>query len=101
MLFRSVLTRDRGFALEGAVVAHDLDAALALAASENPSEIMVIGGADIFAAALCLATTIHLTEVHDSPEGDVFLPAFQAETWVETARVTAPSHSYVTLVRRR
>ncbi|MDR3526780.1 MAG: dihydrofolate reductase [Rhizomicrobium sp.] len=96
-----VLTRDRSFAAEGAVVVHDLDAALALAASENPSEIMVIGGADIFAAALPLASTIHLTEVHGAPAGDVLMPAFPAETWAETARLPAPSHSYVTLVRRR
>jgi len=96
-----VLTRDEGFTAEGALTAHDWEAALALARRENPTEIMVIGGADIFAAALALASTIHLTEVHDAPLGDVFLPTFPAETWVETARVSAASHSYVTLVRRR
>ncbi len=96
-----VLTRDTAFAAEGTVAAHSLEAALALAARENPSEIMIIGGADIFAAALPLATTIHLTEVHDAPAGDVFLPAFPAEDWAETARLAAPSHSYVTLVKRR
>ncbi len=100
-----VLTRDVGFAAEGAVVVHSLEAALALAAKENPSEIMVIGGADVFAATLPLASRIHLTEVQGAPAGDVFLPAFPAEIWRETARVAAapghrPSHSYVTLERR-
>jgi dihydrofolate reductase len=96
-----VLTRDAAFAAEGAVVAHALDEALEFAASENPAEIMVIGGADIFAAALPLASKIHLTEVHSAPAGDVFLPGFPAEIWRETARLTpGPSHSYVTLERR-
>jgi dihydrofolate reductase len=96
-----VLTRDLGFAADGAVVAHTLNLALALAASEDPSEIMVIGGADIFAAALPWASKIHLTEVHSAPAGDVFLPAFVPDVWRETARLAAASsHSYVTLERR-
>jgi dihydrofolate reductase len=96
-----VLTRDAGFAAEGAVVAHSLEVALTLAASETPSEIMVIGGADIFAAALPFASKIHLTEVHSAPKGDVFLPGFPPQIWLGMARLTAgPSHSYVTLERR-
>jgi len=96
-----VLTRDARFAAAGAVVAHSLDEAVVLAAQEAPSEIMVIGGADVFAAALPLASTVHLTEVHSAPAGDVFLPAFGAENWFESARIAAgPSHSYVTLERR-
>jgi len=97
-----VLTRDAAFAADGAVVAHNLDAALHLADRDNPSEIMIIGGAEIFAAALPLASTVHLTEVHSAPEGDVVMPAFDREIWEETARLPAgPSHSYVTLKRRR
>ena len=97
-----VLTRDAAFTAEGATIAHTLDAALALAAGENPPEIMVIGGADIFAAALPLASTVHLTEVHSAPQGDVVMPAFSSLIWEEKARLAVgPTHSYVTLLRRR
>jgi len=96
-----VLTRQSGFAAEGALLAPSLEAALALAERENPSEIMIIGGADLFAAALPLASRVYLTEVHAAPQGDVVMPAFSPEVWRETERhAQARSHSYVNLQRR-
>jgi len=41
-------------------------------------EIMVIGGAEIYAMALPHASRMLLTRVHQSPEGDAFFPAFDA-----------------------
>jgi len=97
-----VVTRDRSFAAIGAAVAHSFDEALALARAENPPEIMVIGGAEIFAAALPLAARIHLAEIHAAPEGDVRLAPFSPQEWRETRRETpAPGHSYVVLERRQ
>jgi dihydrofolate reductase len=95
-----VITRNAGFAAEGAVVAHGFAQAVEIAARENPSEIMVIGGADVFAAALPLASRIHLTEVHGAPPGDVTLQPFDPQLWREVDRQPAGStHSYVTLER--
>src|SRR5271157_3403151 len=71
-----VVTRDKTFSAEGAVTAPSFDVAVAIAAQENPSEIMVIGGAEIFFAALTQASRIHLTEIHTSPQGDTHFPAF-------------------------
>ena len=101
-----LVTRNAAFAAEGAVVVGSLDEALAVAAKENPSEIMVIGGADIFAAALPRAGRIHLTEVHAAPDGDVRLPSFAPADWREVARErhTTPdglAFSYITLERVR
>ena len=100
-----VITRDRNWHADGAVVTHSLDEALALARSENAAEIAIIGGAEIYAAGLTHATRIHLTEVHASPKGDVVLPPFDPAVWRETARedrATANGlrYSYVTLDRR-
>jgi Dihydrofolate reductase len=95
-----VLTRNGGFAAEGALVARTWDQALALAARENPPEIMVIGGADLFAMALPFARRVHLTEVHSAPQGDVVMAPFAPADWREAGRETpGPSHSYVTLER--
>lgn len=95
-----VVTRNPAFAAEGGHIARSLEDALALAEAEHPSEIMVIGGADVFAAALPLASAVQLTEVHDSPAGDVTLPPFLPPAWREVAREkAAPSHSYVLLHR--
>lgn len=98
-----VITRDRSWRADGAVTVHSLDDALSHAQSENPSEIAVIGGAEIYRLALPRAHMIHLTEVHKEAMGDVSLPPFGAD-WRETARedgVTPDGlrYSYVTLVR--
>ena len=99
-----VLTRDRGFTAEGAVIAHSFEAALDRAQKENPTEIMVIGGAGIFAAALPRANRIHLTEIHAAPQGDVRVSSFAPQQWRETARedhvFDGLAHSYVTLDRK-
>lgn len=95
-----VVTRNPAFAAEGAISAASLDDAIALAAKECPSEIMIIGGAEIFAAALPLAARVELTEVHAAPEGDVRLAAFSPPAWREVRREPAgPTHSYVVLER--
>ncbi|MEI9991202.1 MAG: dihydrofolate reductase [Rhizomicrobium sp.] len=98
-----VITRDAAYRAEGAVVVHSLDAALAKARAENPSEIVIGGGAEIYRAALPLATRIELTEVHMQARGDAHLPAF-GEGWHETARAEHAAaeglrYSYVTLAR--
>ena len=99
-----VVTRDANWHAGGAVVAHTLDDALARARSEQPDEIAIIGGAEIYRLALPQAQIIHLTEVHRSFAGDVTMPPFGPE-WRETAREDHATpeglrYSYVTLQRR-
>jgi len=98
-----VITRDRVWRADGAVVAASVEEALALAEREGPKEIAIVGGAEIYRLALPHANRIHLTEVHASPAGDIVLPPFGAE-WRETAREDAVTpdglaYSYVTLER--
>lgn len=90
-----VVTRDAGFAAEGVAVAHDLDEALALAertaAADGADEVMVIGGAQIYAQTMPRADRIYLTSVHAAPEGDTHLPAPDPAHWRETAREARPA----------
>jgi dihydrofolate reductase len=81
-----VVTRDPAFRAAGASVAPSFDAALAEAEKDSPIEIMVIGGAAIFAAALPHVTRIHFTEVAARPLGDAFMPPIDRALWRETAR---------------
>ncbi|MEH3123114.1 MAG: dihydrofolate reductase [Sphingomonas phyllosphaerae] len=95
-----VLTRDRNWSAAGAEVAHDVDAALALA---GEGDVTVVGGAEIYALLVDRADRIELTEVHCSPAGDAVVPAFTG--WRETARIPhpaegeRPAYDFVTLVR--
>ena len=50
-----VVTRDRGWSRDGVFVAHDIDEAIALA-QDFDGDVMVIGGAQIYAAAMDRAT---------------------------------------------
>jgi dihydrofolate reductase len=98
-----VVTRDAGFAADGAVVAHSLDDALAKAQAGHPEEIAVIGGSEIYRAALPRATHVHLTEVHRDFAGDTHF-ALDRAGWRETAReerTTAEGlrYAFVTLER--
>ena len=94
-----VLTRGHWHA-DGAEVAYSVDEALAMAGDD----VAVIGGAQIYAQLLPHADRIELTEVHDEPEGDAIVPAF--EGWHEIAREDhpgekqRPAFSFVTLTRR-
>jgi dihydrofolate reductase len=78
-----VLTRDPAWRAEGAEVAHDADAALALAAAQPVS---VIGGAAVFALFEPIADRIELTEVLAEVAGDVTMPDLRSsERWREVA----------------
>lgn len=80
-----VLTRDREWSAPGVHVAHDVASALALA-DRLPGDVMVAGGAQVYAATLDVADQQVLTEVHLRPEGDVRYPDFDRDVWVETRR---------------
>jgi len=90
-----VVTRDADWRAEGAERA-TLEAAL-----EAAEDVFVIGGAEIYRAALPLADRIELTEVHRDFDGDAVF-VFDRSQWRETARedrVTPEglAYSFVTL----
>ena len=79
-----VVTRSRGYEAPGAAVANSLEAALALCAGEPI--VFVIGGGELYAAALPLAVGLVLTEIHRDFEGDARFPYFDRAKWRETQR---------------
>jgi dihydrofolate reductase len=80
-----VLTRQKNFAAEGAVVVASADAAVS-AAGEAP-EICVIGGGEIYRMFLPLADRIYLTEVDIDVNGDTYAPMLKASEWLEKPRM--------------
>ena len=105
-----VLTRNAAFAAPGTVPAYSLDEALDVARKEakktGAGEIMIVGGDDVFREVLPQASRIYLTEVHASPEADVWF-TFDRGEWREISRERhAPglkddhAFSFVVLERR-
>ena len=104
-----VLTRDPRFRAPGATLAPNLAEAIAAAGLDpraRADELMVIGGAEIYALARPIATRIELTRIHVSPDGDTWFPDPDPADWREAAREDhaadgdAPAHSFLTYVRR-
>jgi len=101
-----VVTRDHGFRADGAEIAHSFEDALGIAALGMPDEIMIIGGAAIFASALPLAQRVELTDIMVAPQGDAFMPPFDRAQWQETKRegpyeAGALRYAFITLERRQ
>jgi dihydrofolate reductase len=82
-----VLSRSADFAAPGAEVASSLPAALA--GLHDAPRVFVIGGAQIYAQALPLATTLLLTEVDADLAGDAHFPAWERSAFEETERRSA------------
>ncbi|MFM1814210.1 MAG: dihydrofolate reductase [Pseudomonadota bacterium] len=87
-----VVTRDTGFAAEGAIVVASIAAALEegrrCAQARGVDEIMVIGGAEVYRATMDCAGRIYWTEVHAAPEGDTFMGRPDPAHWQEVSRST-------------
>ena len=81
-----VLTRDRTWSADGVLVAHSLVDALAKAAMQPEGEVIVAGGAQVYAEALPMAAEQIISEIPLEPEGDAFYPEFSDRVWVESDR---------------
>jgi len=90
-----IVTRQPGYTMPGAIVAHSLDEAIAACGADD--EIFVIGGGELYREALPRADRIYLTTVEAEPAGDTFMPEFDLEEWRETSREIFPAdaqHAY-------
>lgn len=79
-----IITRNLDFKAPGCTVATSLNQALEIAKQADAQEAFIIGGSQIFQQALQLTDKVYLTEVHGSPEGDVYFE-FDREKWQEVA----------------
>ena len=107
-----VVTRQAGWAASGALVAHDLSQALAIArtaaATQAAPRILVIGGGQLYAQSLALADQLLITEIDADLAGDTCFPAWPRGDFDEIARDTRPASgsgqpafAFVTYQRKR
>ncbi|WP_348622777.1 dihydrofolate reductase [Paenibacillus peoriae] len=73
-----VLTRDQCYRVEGAEVIHSLEEGLQLAKQE---ELMVIGGAEIYALFWPHADRLIVTRIEETFEGDTTFPELDWSGW--------------------
>jgi len=98
-----IVTRNENYKVEGALVAHSLEAAIALC--EDDEEVFLIGGAELYQTGLKFAHKLYITEIELDVVGDSFFPKLVSTEWQETEREAHTSEkglkfSYVTYLRK-
>lgn len=88
-----VLTKDKSYKAEGAIVAHDVKTVL----EADINEIIVIGGEEIYKQFIDYATTIHLTHIlFTFSEVDSYFPTMESDEWVieEESEINVGEYRY-------
>lgn len=83
-----VISRDRSFRPEGVHVFGNLNKAIAFAKKAGEKELMVIGGAQIYAQMLPKTEKIYQTVILKDFEGDAFFPEPNENDWRQTSKKT-------------
>lgn len=74
-----VITRNKEYSATGAIIVHTLEDALIY--TKDEAHTYIIGGGEIYALALDVATHIQLTRVHNEFEADAFFPEIDTQIW--------------------
>lgn len=77
-----VLSRDPFFITSSAIVLHSLEEALSFAHEAGETEAFIIGGGQLYEAALPYLEKIYLTEVITELPGDTYFPELDMNEWV-------------------
>ena len=88
-----IVTRSPEYRVEGTLVAHSLEEALAVAGELDTEEVFIIGGGEIYRQALGNNSVdqIYLTLVHADSEGDAFFEFPDEAEWQQTASEFHPA----------
>ena len=79
-----VVTTDKAYVAEGAIVVNSIEEAIAAAGEVD--ELMIIGGASFYEQMLAKADRFYLTRVHGQFEADAWFPEYESYGWKEVAR---------------
>ena len=81
-----VITRQKDFHSEGAVIVHSIEEAIDYARKIGETECFITGGGEIFVQSMDLCDRIYLTRIHAVIDGDVYFPELKMNEWQEVSR---------------
>ncbi|MEK6642523.1 MAG: dihydrofolate reductase [Planctomycetota bacterium] len=97
-----VVSRTKGYAAMGVEVVQSLDAALELCRSRNEAKAFVIGGAELFRAALPIVDEMIMTWVErEGLVGDTHFPSWTVEEWDVVDETLQSPLRFVTYQRKK
>ncbi|MDO4619788.1 MAG: dihydrofolate reductase [Lachnospiraceae bacterium] len=82
-----VLTTREDYAVDGAIIVHSVEEALAAVSSYNTDDVYVIGGGEIYRAFLPYCDTAYITRIDYTFDADTSIPDLDADPeWKMTAQ---------------
>jgi dihydrofolate reductase len=94
-----VVTRDASWTAPGVTVAHSVDEALALAGPQT--EVMVVGGGDVYRQTMAVADRLEITHVDADAVGDTSFPEIDPAEWQLDARQDSSGCWFASYTRRQ
>lgn len=85
-----VVTRDTEYTKEGCIIVHSIEDAIAEAKKYDSQEIFIIGGGEIYKAALPYTDRLYLTLIEADKPADVFFPDYSEFTKI----ISEEEHEY-------
>jgi dihydrofolate reductase len=76
-----ILTRNLNYQATDCITVTSLDEAIKLAKTKGETELMVIGGAEIYKEALGRANRIYLSKIEFKGKADAYFPEFNESDW--------------------
>lgn len=99
-----VLTTNPHFSAPGVIVFHHIDDILRLYET-NEDPVFVIGGGEIYKAFLPYATSLYLTLIHETVEGDTSFPSYENDFYLTQSTpsqsITASGHPFFFTIWKR
>ncbi len=90
-----VVTSQRDYQADGAIVAHSLDEALDMV--QPGTSVFVIGGASLYEQALPMADAVLISLVNQLAEGDTYFPKLEDGEWLCTGKRESISEHFTPL----
>ncbi|MCU0881796.1 MAG: dihydrofolate reductase [Hyphomonadaceae bacterium] len=101
-----VISRNPGFGPIAGLVTSGLDVALQMASAHATAggldEICIIGGAQIYQAAMPVASRLLVTDVDAAPDGDAVFPVIDTAAWTlhhQTFHAAGPKDDHAFVIR--
>ena len=79
-----VITRNPDISISGCEVVDSIEKALSI--TQDEEEVMVIGGANLFAQLLPDVTRLYITHIEGKLEGETYFPHYDENDWLEVSR---------------
>ena len=100
-----ILTRDKNLKLPGCIVVHSIEEGINFARKNNESELLIVGGSEIYKMAEPISDIIYLTEVKSLFNCDTHFK-YNTDIWEEYSRESFPNdekndynYSFIKLIK--